>query len=58
MNREQYIESYKSRNGSTKNSSKSYKRYVEGVNKQFSQARRSATYKAEVRKAQKKRDSI
>ena len=53
MNKEQYIESYKARNGSTKNASKSYKRYAEGVNKQFSQARRTATFKAEVRQAQK-----
>ena len=48
MNRKQYIESYKSRNGSTKNSSKSYTRYSEGVIKQENQVKREAGFRARV----------
>jgi hypothetical protein len=55
ISKESYIERYKARTGSTKNASKSFVRYSEGVNKQFSQARRTAEYKARVRKAQKDR---
>ena len=50
MDKQTYVERYKSRTGSTKNASKSYKRYAEGINKQFSQARRAAQYRAEVRR--------
>ena len=57
MNRKQYIESYKSRNGSTKNASKSYTRYSEGVIKQENQAIREASFRARVLEAQQKRDS-
>ena len=52
VQKETYITKYKARTGSTKNASKSYKRYSEGVNKQFSQARRTAQYRAEVRRLQ------
>ena len=57
MNREQYIESYKLRNGSTKNASKSYNRFLEGVAKQNNQAKRQASFRASVLEAQQKRDS-
>ena len=43
MNKEKYIESYKLRNGSTKNASKSYARYLEGVIKQNNQSNRKDT---------------
>ena len=57
MNREQYIENYKSRNGSTKNASKSYNRFLEGVTKQNNQGKREACFRARVLEAQQKRDS-
>tara|TARA_Y100001938_G_scaffold41535_1_gene57262 strand:- start:1225 stop:1401 length:177 start_codon:yes stop_codon:yes gene_type:complete len=57
MNREKYIENYKSRNGSTKNASKSYNRYLEGITRQNNQAKRQASFRARVLEAQQKRDS-
>tara|TARA_R100000808_G_scaffold8540_2_gene24149 strand:+ start:2763 stop:2945 length:183 start_codon:yes stop_codon:yes gene_type:complete len=58
MNRDKYVESYKTRNGSTKNANKSYNRYLEGVNKQNNQANRQAKFKANELKAQQEREAL
>ena len=58
MNRDKYVESYKTRNGSTKNANKSYNRYLEGVNKQNNQANRQAKFKASELKAQQEREAL
>ena len=56
MTREEYIARYKANNGSTKNASKSYARYLEGVTKQNNQLKRQASYRARVLDTQKKRE--
>tara|TARA_R110002012_G_scaffold305872_2_gene510189 strand:- start:504 stop:680 length:177 start_codon:yes stop_codon:yes gene_type:complete len=57
MNREKYIESYTLRNGSSKNASKSYTRYLEGVIKQDNQAKRKDTRIARYLEEERKRNS-
>ena len=57
MNRDKYVESYKTRYGSIKNANKSYNRYLEGVNKQNNQAERKATRVARF-KAQEEREAL
>ena len=58
MNRDKYVESYKARNGSTKNANKSYNRYLEGVNKQNNQANRQTSFRANELKAQQEREAL
>ena len=55
MTREEYIARYKANNGSTKNASKSYTRYLEGVTRQNNQFKRQASYRARVLDAQAER---
>ena len=58
LNKEKYIESYKLRNGSTKNASKSYTRYFEGSYKQENQNNRKKAFIKKQLEAQKEREAI